>query len=90
MISHLHSTRSKRHQKVDFNINFLVLNDNTHSELDEMLTLTRVDSSTKPVRVNFVAKEPGLYKILWSNAHSWFNGKHLNFNIVVLTHKNPE
>ena len=36
------------------------------------------------VKVTFVAKEPGFYKIVFSNGHSWFREKQLGFRYVVL------
>jgi hypothetical protein len=37
------------------------------------------------IKVTFVAKEPGVYKILWSNSHSWFKAKSLHYRILVLS-----
>jgi hypothetical protein len=31
-----------------------------------------------------LAKETGLYKIIWSNEHAWFKGKTLKYKISVL------
>lgn len=36
------------------------------------------------MKVSFIAKEPGLYKIVWSNEHSWFKAKTLKYKISVL------
>ena len=36
------------------------------------------------VKVTFIAKEPGLYKIVLSNAHSWYRGKTIKIRYVVL------
>ena len=36
------------------------------------------------VKVSFIAKEPGIYKVLWSNDHSWFKAKTLHYKIAVL------
>jgi hypothetical protein len=46
------------------------------------------------VKVTFVAKEPGFYKVIFSNSHSWMRGKTLKFRYVVLrpvnSRVNPE
>jgi hypothetical protein len=31
-----------------------------------------------------MAKEPGVYKILWSNSHSWFTAKSLVYRVIIL------
>lgn len=36
------------------------------------------------VKVSYVAREPGVYKVVWSNAHSWFKAKTLMYRILVL------
>jgi len=36
------------------------------------------------VKVTFIAKEPGLYKIVLSNEHSWYRAKTLQVRYVVL------
>ena len=36
------------------------------------------------VKVTFIAKEQGFYKILFSNEHSWMRAKALKFRYVVL------
>jgi hypothetical protein len=56
----------------------------THDNLEEVYPITKVESSPNPVKVNFFAKEAGLYKILWSNDHSWFTAKTLRYRINVL------
>jgi len=46
--------------------------------------LTKLESHPNFVKVSFIAKEPGVYKVLWSNEHSWFKGKTLAYRISVL------
>mmetsp|Transcript_10133 Transcript_10133/g.10088 ORF Transcript_10133/g.10088 Transcript_10133/m.10088 type:complete len:218 (+) Transcript_10133:917-1570(+) len=58
--------------------------DNQHVNLEEIYMLTKIDSYPNPVKVSFIAKEPGIYKILWSNNHSWFKAKTLRYKISVL------
>ena len=36
------------------------------------------------VKVTFIAKERGFYKIVFSNEHSWYRSKTLKFRYVVL------
>jgi len=36
------------------------------------------------VKVTFIAKETGFYKIIFSNEHSWYRPKTLKFRYVVL------
>lgn len=36
------------------------------------------------VRITFIAKESGFYKLLFSNEHSWMRSKSLKFRYVVL------
>lgn len=42
------------------------------------------------MKVTFIAKEPGIYKIIWSNEHSWFKAKTLKYRISVLRPALPE
>lgn len=58
--------------------------DINHRNLDEIYPLRKIESSLELVKVSFIAKEPGVYKILWSNSHSWFKAKTLYYNILVL------
>lgn len=46
--------------------------------------MTKLESHPNFVKVSFIAKEPGVYKVLWSNEHSWFKGKTLAYRISVL------
>lgn len=55
-----------------------------HDRLEEIFANKLLDASKSPVKVSFVAKEKGLYKIIWSNEHSWFTTKDLEYRIVVL------
>lgn len=52
--------------------------------LEEIFNITKIESYPNPVKVSFIAKEPGLYKIVWSNEHSWFKAKTLKYKISVL------
>mmetsp|Transcript_17153 Transcript_17153/g.12264 ORF Transcript_17153/g.12264 Transcript_17153/m.12264 type:complete len:232 (+) Transcript_17153:457-1152(+) len=58
--------------------------DNQHLGLEEIYALTKIESYPNPVKVSFIAKEPGIYKILWSNNHSWFKAKTLRYKISVM------
>lgn len=46
--------------------------------------MTKLESHPNFVKVSFIAKEAGVYKVLWSNEHSWFKGKTLAYRISVL------
>lgn len=52
--------------------------------MEEVFPLQVIESSESTVKVTFIAKEPGFYKILFSNEHSWMRAKTLKFNYVVL------
>ena len=53
-------------------------------DLEEIFQLSKIESYPNPVKVSFIAKEPGIYKIVWSNEHSWFKAKTLKYKISVL------
>jgi hypothetical protein len=36
------------------------------------------------VKVTFVAKEQGFYKVVFSNSHSWYRPKTLKYRFIVL------
>lgn len=56
-----------------------------HLNVEEIFALTKIEASTgNPVKVSFMAKEPGIYKLIWSNEHSWFKAKTLKYRISVL------
>ena len=55
-----------------------------HVNLEEIFPLSKLDSHPNFVKVSFIAREPGLYKVVWSNEHSWFKQKTLNYRISVL------
>jgi hypothetical protein len=55
-----------------------------HKNLEEIYALSKIESTPNLVKVSFIAKEPGIYKMLWSNSHSWFKFKTLNYRILVL------
>lgn len=55
-----------------------------HLDLEEIFQLSKIESYPNPVKVSFIAKEPGIYKIVWSNEHSWFKAKTLKYKISVL------
>jgi hypothetical protein len=56
-----------------------------HKHLEEIHPLDKIESSPNPVKVKFIAREPGVYKILWSNSHSWFKAKTLLYRVIVLS-----
>ncbi|CDW84927.1 fyve and coiled-coil domain-containing protein 1-like [Stylonychia lemnae] len=55
-----------------------------HEELEGIFPLTKIESFPNFVKVSFIAKDAGIYKVLWSNDHSWFKGKTLAYRISVL------
>jgi hypothetical protein len=57
----------------------------SHKNLEEIFPLQKIESSPNLVKVNFIAKEAGVYKILWSNNHSWFKAKTLLYRLMVLS-----
>ena len=54
-------------------------------EMEEVIPYRYEEASEENTKVTFIAKEPGLYYIAFSNVHSWFRGKTLEFNYTVLT-----
>jgi len=52
--------------------------------MTEIFELKEMDSNENMVKVTFVAKEIGFYKIVLSNGHSWLRSKTLKFRYVVL------
>ena len=59
-------------------------NELQHEGLEDVFALTKIDSFPNPVKVTYIAKTPGLYKVLWSNEHSWLTGKTLKYRVSVL------
>jgi len=55
-----------------------------YEELEEIFPLTKIESFPNFVKVSFIAKDAGIYKVLWCNNHSWFKGKTLAYRISVL------
>jgi hypothetical protein len=55
-----------------------------HKNLEEIYPLRKIETSQELVKVSYVAREPGVYKVTWSNAHSWFKAKTLMYRILVL------
>ena len=55
-----------------------------HKDLEDVYPLQKLETSPE-VRLSFIAKEPGIYKVLWSNTHSWFKSKTLSYKVLVLT-----
>ena len=53
-------------------------------EMRPLFELKEIESSENMVKVTFVAKEIGFYKIVLSNSHSWLRAKTLKFRYVVL------
>lgn len=60
-----------------------------HDEMEEIYPLQGVDCSGKMVKVTFIADAAGLYKLVFSNDHSWLRGKTLKVRYVVLTPVEP-
>ena len=56
-----------------------------NDDMDELYPLQCMDSSEKMVGVTFMADTVGLYKMVFSNTHSWLRGKTLKVRYVVLT-----
>lgn len=71
---------------------YVVENEDTENELithpngnlEEVYPLKVIDSAEQVVKVTFIAKETGFYKILFSNAHSWMRAKTLHYRTVLL------
>jgi len=55
-----------------------------HVGLEEIYPLTKIEACPNPVKVTFIAREAGIYKVLWSNEHSWFTAKTLRYRVSVL------
>jgi hypothetical protein len=55
-----------------------------HMNLEDIYKVSKIESYPNPVKVSFIAKEPGIYKVVWSNEYSWFKGKTLKFKISIL------
>jgi hypothetical protein len=51
--------------------------------LQEIQSLKQVDSSTAKT-INYIATEPGFYKLVFSNRHSWIREKVLSYRYCVL------
>ena len=60
-----------------------------NTELEEVYPLKLIDSSEQVVKVTFIAKDVGFYKILFSNQHSWVRSKRLRYRYVVLKPVSP-
>ena len=56
----------------------------SHRHLEIIEPLKKVESSPEIVTTTYIAKEPGVYKVTWSNEHSWFNKKTLLYRVAVL------
>jgi hypothetical protein len=52
--------------------------------MEVVYPLSEIESSESLVKVTFIAKEPGYYKIVFSNEHSWLRSKTLKMRYVVL------
>ena len=61
----------------------------SHKHLEEIYPLNKIESSPNPVKVSYIAREPGVYKVLWSNSHSWFKAKTLNYRVIVMSSQTP-
>ena len=58
--------------------------DHPTNQLEEIFPLQVIECSENMVRITFIAKETGFYKLLFSNEHSWIRAKNLKFRYVVL------
>ena len=58
-------------------------------DMDEIYQLEKIDSAGSMTNLLFLAVEPGLYKMMFSNDHSWLRGKTLKVMYVVLTPATP-
>lgn len=58
--------------------------DMQHKNLDVLFPLQKLESYPSLVKVTFIAKEAGVYKVSWSNSHSWFKAKTLLYRLLVL------
>ena len=52
--------------------------------MEVVYPMSLIESSESLVKVTFIAKEPGYYKIVFSNEHSWMRSKTLKMRYVVL------
>ena len=52
--------------------------------MQEVFPVQVIESSEHMVKVTFVAKEQGFYKVIFSNSHSWMRAKTLKFRYIVL------
>lgn len=60
-------------------------------KMEVIFPMQVIDCQDNMIKVTFIAKEEGFYKILFSNEHSWMRPKTLKFKYVVLrpvTHQN--
>ena len=55
-----------------------------NEQLEEVYPLKIIESSDQVVKVTFIAKEVGFYKVIFSNQHSWMRSKILRYRYVVL------
>ena len=53
-------------------------------KMEVVFPMQIIESCDNMVKVTFIAKENGFYKILFSNDHSWLRAKTLKFRYVVL------
>ena len=44
-------------------------------KMEVVLPMRVVECNEKMVKITFIAKEPGFYKLVFSNEHSWMRGK---------------
>lgn len=52
--------------------------------LEEVFPLQNIESQENMVKVTFIAKDEGMYKIVLSNSHSWMRSKTLMFRYIIL------
>ena len=50
----------------------------------QIAPVQKFQSDINPVKCCYLVKKPGIYKLLWSNEHSWFKTKKLRYRVQVL------
>ena len=77
-----HSSKFQ-HNVQEENANLIEHSTTGDNGLQEVIALQNVDSSQAKT-INFVAKQTGMYKLVFSNEHSWMRGKSLMYRYSVL------
>ena len=53
-------------------------------KMEVVFPIQVIDSVENMVKVTFIAKEEGFYKLVFSNEHSWMRAKTLAYRYVIL------